>query len=127
MDTDNICCFSLQKNDKVSYYITGRYVTYILRLIQRFLKDGVVEAGIESETDSGTPQGGVISPILANVYLHYVLDLWFTVKIKQECRGEAYIVRYADDFVCFFQYKSDAETFYVKLIERLGKFNLEIA
>lgn len=99
----------------------------ILRLIQRFLKAGVVEAGIECETDSGTPQGGVISPTLANVYLHYVLDLWFTIKVKRECRGEAYIVRYADDFVCFFQYKSDAEAFYVKLIDRLGKFNLEIA
>jgi len=69
----------------------------LLRLIQRFLKAGVIEAGEEYETDTGTPQGGVISPTLANVYLHYVLDLWFTVKIKRECRGEAYLIRYADD------------------------------
>ncbi|WP_281253730.1 reverse transcriptase domain-containing protein [Sporomusa silvacetica] len=68
-----------------------------------------------------------MSPTLANVYLHYVLDLWFTVKIKRECRGEAYLIRYCDDFVCFFQYKEDAEAFYGKLIERLRKFNLEIA
>ncbi|VBB04802.1 group ii intron maturase-specific, partial [Lucifera butyrica] len=99
----------------------------LLRLIQRFLKAGVIEAGVEYETDTGTPQGGVISPTLANVYLHYVLDLWFTVKIKRECRGEAYLIRYADDFVCFFQHQDDAETFYGKLIERLRKFNLEIA
>ncbi|SMC41334.1 group II intron reverse transcriptase/maturase [Sporomusa malonica] len=99
----------------------------LLRLIQRFLKAGVIEAGIEYETDKGTPQGGIISPTLANVYLHYVLDLWFTVKIKKESRGEAYLVRYADDFVCFFQYQTDAESFYGKLIDRLKKFNLEIA
>ncbi len=99
----------------------------LLRLIQRFLKAGVIEAGVEYETDTGTPQGGIISPTLANVYLHYVLDLWFTVKIKRECRGEAYIIRYCDDFVCFFQYQDDAEVFYGKLIERLRKFNLEIA
>ena len=99
----------------------------LLRLIQRFLKAGVMEAGVEYETDTGTPQGGVISPTLANVYLHYVLDLWFTVKIKRECRGEAYLIRYADDFVCFFQHQDDAEAFYGKLIDRLGKFSLEIA
>ncbi|WP_071882498.1 reverse transcriptase domain-containing protein [Pelosinus fermentans] len=69
----------------------------LLRLIQRFLKAGVIEEGVEHETDTGTPQGGVISPTLANVYLHYVLDLWFTVKIKRECRGKAYLIRYADD------------------------------
>lgn len=99
----------------------------LLRLIQRFLKAGIIEAGIEYETDTGTPQGGIISPTLANVYLHYVLDLWFTVKIKRECRGEAYLIRYADDFICFFQHQADAEVFYGKMIERLRKFNLEIA
>jgi len=86
----------------------------LLRLIQRFLKAGIIEAGIEYETDTGTPQGGIISPTLANVYLHYVLDLWFTVKIKRECRGEAYLIRYADDFICFFQHQADAEAFYEK-------------
>lgn len=99
----------------------------LLRLIQRFLKAGVIEARVEYETNTGTPQGGIISPTLANVYLHYVLDLWFEVKIKRECRGEAYLIRYCDDFVCFFQYQDEAEAFYGKLIERLRKFNLEIA
>jgi group II intron reverse transcriptase/maturase len=99
----------------------------LLRLIQRFLRAGVIEVGVEYETGTGTPQGGVISPTLANIYLHYVLDLWFTVKIKRECRGESYLVRYCDDFLCFFQYQDDAEAFYGKLIDRLRKFNLEIA
>jgi RNA-directed DNA polymerase len=99
----------------------------LLRLIQRFLRAGVMQEGKVYETDSGTPQGGIISPTLANVYLHYVLDLWFTAKVKRESRGEAYLIRYADDFVCFFQYQDDAETFYGKMIERLRKFNLEIA
>lgn len=101
--------------------------TNVLRLIVRFLKAGVMEQGNISETDTGTPQGGIISPTLANIYLHYVLDLWFNVKVKRECRGEAYIIRYADDFVCFFQYKEDANQFYINLVERLAKFSLEVA
>lgn len=99
----------------------------LLRLINRILKAGVMEEGVEYDTDTGTPQGGIVSPTLANVYLHYVLDLWFEAIIKRECRGKAYLIRYADDFVSFFQYKDDAEAFYGKLIDRLGKFNLEIA
>ena len=99
----------------------------LLKLIQRFLRAGVMQEGEVYETDTGTPQGGIISPTLANVYLHYVLDLWFVVKAKRESRGEAYLIRYADDFVCFFQYQDDAEAFYGKMIERLRKFNLEIA
>lgn len=99
----------------------------LLRLIQRFLRAGVIEEGKVYETDTGTPQGGIISPTLANVYLHYVIDLWFAVKIMRESRGEAYLIRYADDFICFFQYQDDAEVFYGKMIERLEKFNLEIA
>src|SRR5699024_9404914 len=79
------------------------------------------------DTDKGTPQGGIISPILANVYLHYVLDLWFEKVVRKHCKGQAYMVRYADDFVCCFQYKGDAEAFYTALIERLKKFNLEVA
>jgi group II intron reverse transcriptase/maturase len=99
----------------------------LLRLIRRFLKAGVMEEGILQATDKGTPQGGIVSPTLANVYLHYVIDLWFTVKVRKECRGEAYLIRYADDFLCFFQYKDEAEAFHDKLIERLRQFNLEIA
>ena len=99
----------------------------LLRIIGRFLKGGYMEEGKRYKTDLGTPQGGLISPVLANIYLHYVLDLWFEKKIKKQCKGHAYIVRYADDFVCCFQVKSEAELFYKELKERLRKFNLEIA
>ena len=101
--------------------------TSFLRLIKRFLKAGIMEKGEWSETERGTPQGGVISPILANLYLHHVLDLWFEHKVKKACRGEAYLVRYADDFVCCFQYEDEAASFYTALKERLAKFNLEVA
>ncbi|MFZ3580534.1 reverse transcriptase domain-containing protein, partial [Virgibacillus sp. DJP39] len=84
----------------------------LLRIISRFLKGGYMEEGKYFDTDRGTPQGGVISPILANVYLHYALDLWFEKVVRKRCKGQAYIVRYADDFVCCFQYKSDADFFY---------------
>lgn len=97
-----------------------------LRYIKRFLIGGVMEDGKKLETDKGTVQGGLISPVLANVYLHYVLDLWFEY-MKKEFRGEMYLVRYADDFVCMFQYEKEAQEFYKLLIERLRKFNLEIA
>lgn len=99
----------------------------LLRMIARFLKGGYMEEGKYYQTDLGTPQGGIISPILANVYLHYVLDLWFEKVVRKQCRGEAYIVRYADDFVCCFQYEQDAQNFYQALIKRLKKFNLEVA
>ena len=84
----------------------------LLRIIARFLKGGYMEEGKYFETDKGTPQGGVISPILANVYLHYVLDLWFEKVVRKQCKGQAYMVRYADDFVCCFQFRSDADNFY---------------
>jgi len=71
-----------------------------LRVIARFLKGGYIEEGKYFKTNVGTPQGGIISPILANVYLHYVLDLWFEKYIRKVCKGQAYMVRYADDFVC---------------------------
>jgi group II intron reverse transcriptase/maturase len=99
----------------------------LLRLITRFLKSGVMEAGIVQDTTQGTPQGGVVSPILANIYLHYVLDLWFEKEIRPKCRGQAYIVRYADDFVCCFEHRAEAEAFYRALRQRLAKFGLEIA
>lgn len=99
----------------------------IQRLIARFLKAGVVEAGIKYDTPEGTPQGGVISPLLANIYLHYVLDLWFYKVVRKNSRGKAYMVRYADDFVCCFQYEEDARRFYEELKERLAKFKLAVA
>lgn len=99
----------------------------IQRLIARFLKAGIMENGVKQDTIEGTPQGGNISPILANVYLHYVLDLWFEKIVKKWCRGEAYLIRYCDDFVCCFEYEEEAKKFYEALKGRLGKFNLEIA
>jgi len=97
------------------------------RYIVRFLKAGIIEDMQYYESDKGTPQGGLISPVLANVYLHYVLDMWFDKVVKAKCKGEAYVVRYADDFVCFFQYENEAEKFYRELKERLAKFGLELA
>ena len=98
-----------------------------LRYIVRFLKAGIIEDMQYYESDKGTPQGGLISPVLANVYLHYVLDMWFDKVVKMKCKGEAYTIRYADDFVCFFQYQNEAERFYRELKERLAKFGLELA
>jgi group II intron reverse transcriptase/maturase len=98
-----------------------------LRYVKRFLRAGIMEDLARHESDKGTPQGGLISPVLANIYLHYVLDMWFEKAIKGKYKGEAYIVRYADDFVCMFQYENEANAFYKELKTRLGKFGLEIA
>lgn len=99
-----------------------------LRLIRKWLKAGILETdGKTIHPSTGTPQGGIISPVLANVYLHYVLDIWFNKVVKKHCRGKAFLVRYADDFVCVFQYREDAERFYRVLPKRLGKFGLEVA
>ncbi|MCD6135377.1 group II intron reverse transcriptase/maturase [Candidatus Bipolaricaulota bacterium] len=99
----------------------------INRLIVKFLKAGVMEEGRLLPTSEGTPQGGIISPLLANIYLHYVLDLWFKETIRERCKGSAYLIRYADDAICCFQYPEEAHRFYQDLIERLKEFNLELA
>lgn len=98
----------------------------VLRLIRKCLRAGVSEDGAWSETVVGTPQGAVISPLLANIYLHYALDLWVNWWRRRHARGEVYIVRYADDFVMGFQYRVDAERFQVELRKRLAKFSLEL-
>jgi len=98
-----------------------------LRYVRRFLKAGVMEDGAYLESDRGTPQGGLISPVLANVYLHYVLDTWFEYEIKPRLHGEAYYVRYADDFLIMFQYENDANAVMNVLPKRLGRFSLEVA
>ena len=88
---------------------------------------GVMEDGTWADTGHGTPQGSVVSPVLANIYLHYVLDLWFHRKWRRTVpEGEVLIVRYADDFVLGFQYKRDAERFVRDLRERMASFGLEI-
>lgn len=98
-----------------------------LRYVSRFLKSGIIENLKYYESDKGTPQGGLISPVLANVYLHYVLDLWFEKGIKPKLKGEAYLVRYCDDFIIMFQYENEAQIVYELLKERLEKFKLELA
>jgi group II intron reverse transcriptase/maturase len=98
-----------------------------LRLIKRFLKNGYMEEGMLCATEEGTPQGGVVSPILANIYLHYVLDQWMERVVKPQCRGVVEMVRYADDFVICVQYKDDATKILQALKERLKKFKLELA
>jgi len=100
----------------------------ILRLIKKWLKAGVLDTdGQVLRPEGGTPQGGIISPLLANVYLHYALDLWFERVFQQSCKGQAFLHRYADDFVCGFEQVADAERFYSELGERLRKFGLELA
>jgi RNA-directed DNA polymerase len=98
----------------------------IVRLIQKWLKAGVMEQGQWTETKEGSPQGSVISPVLANLYLHYVLDLWVAAWRKKVARGEVMIVRYADDAVLGFEYREEAERFLEQLRERLRKFGLEL-
>jgi RNA-directed DNA polymerase len=98
----------------------------VIRLVRRMLKGGVMEDGLTRASEEGTPQGGSLSPLLSNVYLHYVLDLWFERVFRKQCRGEAYIFRFADDFLACFQYREDAERFYRMLPERLGKFHLDV-
>src|SRR3954469_20280809 len=96
----------------------------LISLIRRWLKAGVLEEGVVTPSEMGTPQGGSISVLLSNVYLHYALDLWFERVAKPRLRGEAYLVRYIDDFVVCFQFREDALRFQEALRKRLGKFGL---
>lgn len=98
-----------------------------IRYIKRFLKSGIIDKGQFTDSDKGTPQGGLISPVLANVYLHYVLDMWFEIIIKKQTKWLAEMVRYADDFVCCFSEYGMARSFLEQLKTRLAKFGLEIA
>jgi len=98
----------------------------VVRLIQKWLKAGVIEQGQWHEAEEGSPQGAVISPILANLYLHYALDLWVEAWRKKRTHGDVINVRYADDAVLGFQHREDAEQFLEQLRERLAKFGLEL-
>jgi group II intron reverse transcriptase/maturase len=98
----------------------------LLRLIGKWLKAGVLEEGVRTTPDAGTPQGGVISPLLANVYLHHVLDVWFEHEVKPRLRGQAFLVRYADDFVMGFTCEEDARRVLEVLPKRFGKYGLTL-
>jgi RNA-directed DNA polymerase len=118
--------------DKVGHDHLEKFVRHrigderIVRLILKWLKAGVIEDGQRFETKEGTPQGAVISPLLANLYLHHVLDLWVTAWQKKVARGDVIVVRFADDAVQGFQYREDAEKFLVELQGRVRKFGLEL-
>jgi RNA-directed DNA polymerase len=118
--------------DSISHEWLVRFVEHrigdrrIIRLIQKWLKAGVLEKSIWSETKEGTPQGAVISPLLANIYLHYVYDLWAQAWRKRHATGDMIVVRYADDTIVGFQHPGEAERFLRDLKERLAKFALEV-
>ena len=119
--------------DNVSHYWLLRcleeriYDPNFLLLVRRFLKAGIWEDGIFSKSKVGTPQGGVISPVLANIYLHYVLDIWFDKKFKPKSRAKIEMIRYCDDFIVCCESKKDADDFIIELENRLSKFNLNMS
>ena len=107
----------------LNYYIKDKN---ILWLVKKYLKAGVLDQGQLIKSNEGTAQGNIISPVLANIYMHNVLTLWFQYIIARECRGQCFLIVYADDFIAGFEYPQEAERFYQKLKERMEKFGLEL-
>ena len=99
----------------------------LIRLLNKWLKAGVMENGVVTLSALGVPQGGPVSPVLSNIYLHYVLDLWFERRFKKTCRGYAELTRFADDFVAAFRNQADARRFRQEMEERLAAFGLRVA
>lgn len=118
--------------DHVSHAHLERFLAHritdgnLLRIIRRFLKAGILEDGAFTASEEGTPQGGLVSPVLSNIYLHYVLDLWFEKRFARSCEGRAHLIRYADDYVACFQQEADARRFLTEMTERLAQFDLEV-
>ncbi|MCM8812861.1 MAG: group II intron reverse transcriptase/maturase [Candidatus Omnitrophica bacterium] len=119
--------------DRINHQWLNRFLGHriadrsILRIVNKWLRAGIMEQGIRTRSESGTPQGGPISPLLANIYLHYVLDLWLEIKYKRSVVGTCEMVRYADDFVVCFERYEEAERFLKALRQRLAEFHLELS
>lgn len=97
-----------------------------LRIVRRFLEAGVMEDGVFDATTEGTPQGGLVLPVLSNIYLHYILDVWFEKRFARQCHGKAFLIRFADDYIACFQYEGDAKRFHQEMRTRLAAFDLEV-
>jgi group II intron reverse transcriptase/maturase len=127
LDADIRCFFDTIKHDWLMKMIGHRIADKrVLRLIQKWLTAGVLEEGKITESELGTVQGGSISPLLANIYLHYVFDLWVQQWRKKQASGEIIVVRFADDFIVGFQHRKEAEQFLEELKARFAKFGLEL-
>lgn len=127
LDADIRSFFDTLKHEWLMKFVEHRVADRrVVRLIQKWLNAGVMEEGVRTRVEEGTPQGGSVSPLLANVYLHYVFDLWVHAWRRKHARGEVIVVRYADDIVLGFQVKSDAVRFQAELAERFAKFHLEL-
>jgi len=114
-------------HEKLMEFIQRRIAdTALLSLISKFLKAGYVDDGLLVRLDEGTPQGSILSPLLANIFLHYVLDEWFETTVKDHVRGFCELIRYADDFVCIIQIADEAERIEQALKNRFSKYHLEI-
>jgi len=120
--------FDTVKHEKMVQFLRDRIGDErVIRLIIRMLKSGIMEDGMVQVSEEGTSQGSILSPLLSNIYLHYVLDLWFRRQVSRQSRGGAYYFRFADDFVACFRYKDDAERFQRGLKEQLEGVGLELA
>ena len=121
--------FDTVKHEKMVQFLRYRIGDErVIRLIIRMLRSGIMEDGrVQVSEEEGTSQGSILSPLLSNIYLHYVLDLWFSRQVSRQSRGEAYYFRFADDFVACFRYKDDAERFRQGLKEQLEGVGLELA
>lgn len=127
LDVDISSFFDELNHDWLIKFVKHRVADKgILKLVMKWLKSGVTEDGKVTSSSSGSPQGGVISPLLANIYLHYVVDLWVTKVIHKNMKGEMYSFRYADDLLFCFQHQYEAEKFQKMLKERLMKFGLKL-
>jgi len=127
LDADIAAYFDTVSHDWMLRFLEHRIGDRrLLRLIGKWLKAGVMEDGVVMATETGTPQGAVVSPILANIYLHYVFDLWANRWRQHEARGELIFVRYADDVVAGFQYEGEAKRFLAELRQRMERFALAL-